>query len=152
MRGEPKLVYPECGPFYKATSDLWYPMVRIAAGLLFFIHGWLKLTGAGATGLATAYLAPKGIEPALPIAYLVIFIEVVGGICITLGLLTRPFAAAAAIELAVITFVYQWPNGLIVSAPRGGYEFSLLWGILMFAIALRGGGPYSVDRTIGKEI
>jgi hypothetical protein len=25
-------------------------------------------------------------------------------------------------------------------------------GIVMFAIALRGGGPYSVDRVIGKEL
>ncbi len=25
-------------------------------------------------------------------------------------------------------------------------------GIIMFAIALRGGGPYSLDRVIGKEL
>jgi hypothetical protein len=28
----------------------------------------------------------------------------------------------------------------------------LLLGIVMFAIALRGGGPYSLDRVIGKEL
>jgi putative oxidoreductase len=28
----------------------------------------------------------------------------------------------------------------------------LMWGIIMFAIALRGGGPYSLDRVIGKEL
>ena len=27
-----------------------------------------------------------------------------------------------------------------------------LLGIMMFAIAIRGGGPYSVDRVIGKEL
>jgi len=27
-----------------------------------------------------------------------------------------------------------------------------MWGIIMFAIALRGGGPYSLDRVIGKEL
>jgi hypothetical protein len=31
-------------------------------------------------------------------------------------------------------------------------ELFLMWGIMMFAIALRGGGPYSVDRAIGKEL
>ena len=31
-------------------------------------------------------------------------------------------------------------------------ELLLLWGIVIFAIALRGGGPYSVDRVIGKEL
>jgi len=26
------------------------------------------------------------------------------------------------------------------------------WGVVLFAIALRDGGPYSVDRLIGKEL
>jgi len=28
----------------------------------------------------------------------------------------------------------------------------LLLGIVLFFIAIRGGGPYSVDRLIGKEL
>jgi hypothetical protein len=28
----------------------------------------------------------------------------------------------------------------------------LLWGLVTFAIALRGGGPYSLDRKIGIEL
>jgi hypothetical protein len=31
-------------------------------------------------------------------------------------------------------------------------ELFVMWGIIMFAIALRGGGPYSLDRKIGKEL
>jgi hypothetical protein len=27
-----------------------------------------------------------------------------------------------------------------------------MWGLIMLAIALRGGGPYSLDRRIGKEL
>ena len=33
-----------------------------------------------------------------------------------------------------------------------GYEYPLFWGLVMFAIALRGGGPYSLDRKIGREL
>ncbi len=43
------------------------------------------------------------------------------------------------------------PHGFC-SAPGGGDEFPLMWGLIMFAIALRGGGPYSLDRKIGKEL
>ena len=32
-----------------------------------------------------------------------------------------------------------------------GYEYPLFWGLVMLAIALRGGGPYSIDRRIGRE-
>ena len=45
-----------------------------------------------------------------------------------------------------ITFVVQMPRGF------GRMELFLIWGIVMFAIALRGGGPYSLDRKIGKEL
>jgi putative oxidoreductase len=38
------------------------------------------------------------------------------------------------------------------AAGAGGYEYVLLIGIVMFAIAIRGGGPYSVDAKIGKEL
>jgi putative oxidoreductase len=32
-----------------------------------------------------------------------------------------------------------------------GWEFPLFWLLVLIAILLRGGGPYSVDRMIGKE-
>ena len=33
-----------------------------------------------------------------------------------------------------------------------GYEYPLFWGLVMLAIALRGGGPYSLDRKLGREL
>ncbi|HEY2527924.1 MAG TPA: hypothetical protein VGJ20_08250, partial [Xanthobacteraceae bacterium] len=57
-----------------------------------------------------------------------------------------------AIELAVITFVVSFPHGFSFSAQGGGWEYPLLWGVTVLAIALRGGGPYSLDRVIGKEL
>ena len=33
-----------------------------------------------------------------------------------------------------------------------GYEFVLLWGLMSLAIWWRGGGPYSLDRKIGREL
>jgi putative oxidoreductase len=58
--------------------------------------------------------------------------------------------AALAIELGIAFLVVHFPNGFSVG--KGGYEYVLLLGIVMFAIALRGGGPYSLDRLIGKEL
>ena len=66
-----------------------------------------------------------------------------------LGLFTRFFAAAAAVEMLVITVLY-WKAGF--SWLNCGYEYTLLWGLICFAIALRGGGPYSLDRRIGIEL
>jgi putative oxidoreductase len=141
---EPKLIFPGLAGFYASVSDLWYPMIRIAAGGFLLYHGWGKLM-AGAAPLAAA-MVKNGIEPHTAAAYIVICLETVGAAAIILGLFTRVFAAAIAIEMAVIAFVVQMPQGF------GRMELFLLWGIVMFAIALRGGGPYSLDRKIGKEL
>lgn len=141
---EPKLIFPGLAGFYAAVADLWYPLIRITAGATLFTHGWVKLhAGVGAISGA---MAKSGFVPATGFAYAAIFLETVGAVCIVLGLLTRFFAAALAIEFACITFIVYMPLGY------GRMEATLIWGILFFAIALRGGGPYSLDRMIGKEL
>jgi putative oxidoreductase len=142
--GEPKLVVPAFGGVYRATFDLWYPLIRIATGGLLLVHGWGKLQGG--VGPVAANMDKLGAHPAVLFGYFIIFLETVGALCVAVGLFTRVFAAAIAIEMAVITFAVMMPNGF------GRMEYTLLWGILFLAIALRGGGPYSLDRKIGWEI
>jgi putative oxidoreductase len=95
-------------------------------------------------------MAKNGLEPAAGFAYAAIFLETIGAACLIVGLFTRFFAAALAIEMAVAFAVVHLPKGF--SAGQGGYEYVLLIGIVLFAIAIRGGGRYSVDRLIGKEL
>jgi putative oxidoreductase len=149
---EPKPIISGLAPFYRISGDLSYLLVRVTAGGLLLAHGIIKLMTTTVAAHSAAALARRGIEPALPLTYCVWFLETVGAVCLILGLFTRFFAAAVAIELAVITFVASWPNGFAFSNPRGGWEFPLLWGLIVFAIALRGGGPYSLDRKIGREL
>jgi putative oxidoreductase len=144
QHGEPKLIFPGLAGFYAAVSDLWYPLIRVTAGALLFVHGWTKIN-TGVAGV-TGFFEKAGFVPASGFAYAAIFLETVGAICIVLGLFTRVFAAIIAIQMAIITFVVMMPQGFF------RMENTLLWGIVMFAIALRGGGPYSLDRVIGKHI
>ena len=95
--------------------------------------------------MAANFLAKNGLEPAILWAYVIIFLELAGGICLIIGLFTR-FFAAALIALLVV----HLPRGYAASG--GGYEYVLLIGAACFLIAIRGGGPYSVDRMIGKEL
>jgi putative oxidoreductase len=145
---EPRPVIPALAPLYAQAPDLSWLLVRLTAGLMLLPHGIPKWQ-AGVAAFATGGLAKRGIEPSLPLAYLVVFLETVGGVCIALGIFTRFFAAAAAIHLCVVMFIHM-PQGFAWSAR--GYEYPLFWGLILFAIALRGGGPYSVDRRIGKEL
>jgi putative oxidoreductase len=104
------------------------------------------MMGIGAT--AQMALVKRGIQPAEPLAVILIAIETLGGLCIALGLFTRFWAAAAAIEMTVIVYHHLPKFGW--TGP--GYEYPLFWGIVLLVIALRGGGAYSLDRRIGKEL
>jgi putative oxidoreductase len=145
---QPKLLFPGLSGFYAKVADLWYPMIRIAIGGILFMHGWTKVN-AGLTGV-TGYFAKNGFEPAVAFAASAMFLETIGAVCVAIGLFTRFFAAAIAIQLGIAFLVIHLPNGFAVG--KSGYEYVLFLGIVMFAIALRGGGPYSVDRRIGKEL
>jgi putative oxidoreductase len=145
---DPRPLIPALAPLYAHTADLSWLIVRATAGLMLLPHGIPKVFSQGVAAFAAAGLARRGIEPALPLAYVVAFLETVGGACIALGLFTRFFAVAVAIEMAVITWAHMPKFGW--TSP--GYEYPLFWGLIMLAIALRGGGPYSLDRRIGKEL
>jgi len=125
-----------------------YTLVRVIIGYILFMHGWTKLN-TGIAGVA-GFMTKNGLEPSQLFAGAAMFLETVGGVCIILGLFTRFFAAALAVELGIAFLVVHLPKGF--AAAQGGYEYVLLLGIVMFAIAIRGGGPYSLDRAIGKEL
>jgi len=115
------------------------------------VHGYGKvMRGMAAQAKGLDASLPGFVAHNLQLAYLLTFVEGLGGLCILLGLFTRFFAAANAIEMGFLTFVLYWGNGF--SWLNRGYEFTLLWGFMCLAIALRGGGPYSLDRAIGREL
>jgi putative oxidoreductase len=147
--GETKLIFPGLAGFYGSWRDIAYTLVRVVIGYNLFMHGWVKVTGAGLAGVS-GYMAKQGLEPSSAFAAAAMVLETVGAACIVLGLFTRFFAAALAIELAIAFLVVHLAAGFAVG--KGGYEYVLLLGIVLFAIAIRGGGPYSVDRLIGKEL
>ena len=68
------------------------------AGGFLLIHGIQKLTGNTIAGFAANSLARRGIEPSVPLAYAVFFLETVGALCIMFGLFTRLFAAAIGVQ------------------------------------------------------
>jgi putative oxidoreductase len=144
-----KLLYPGLAGFYESVLPIAETFVRIVIGVMFLMHVSGKLT-AGPGAVAANTLAKNGLEPAILWAYFIIFFELVGGICLIIGLFTRFFAAALAIEMLIALLVVHLPRGYAASG--GGYEYVLLIGAVCFLIAIRGGGPYSVDRMLGREL
>jgi putative oxidoreductase len=148
MNGGTRLIFPGLSAFYATMAPIVYALTRFAIGCIVFVHGWGKLM-TGYTGIAT-YFGRIGLPAPSVLAGCAIFLETVGAACVAVGLLTRFFAAGLAIEMLIALLAVHLAKGFGVGA--GGYEYVLLLGIVFFAIAIRGGGPYSVDAKIGKEL
>lgn len=145
----PKLIFPGLAGFYATWREISYALVRVVVGIMFLMHVSVKFK-IGAAAVAANIMAKNGLEPALGFAYAAMALELIGGACLIIGLFTRFFAAALAIEMLIALIAYHLPKGY--AAGGGGYEYVLLIGAVCFAIAMRGGGPYSVDAKIGKEL
>ena len=142
---------PALDAIYVRAQPLAYPLVRAVTGLFLVPHGMQKLLGlwGGDIGATAAGFARMGLVPALPLAYLVGTVELLGGLCIALGVFTRPAALAAAILLGTAAVVAHGPNGFFWSAR--GFEYPLMWCLLCVACVLRGSGPLSIDAARGRD-
>ncbi len=142
-----RYLIPALEPLYQKLEPFSWLIIRLTAGLMLLPHGIPKWQ-SGVAATAAGALVKRGIQPAEPLAIVLILLETVGGLCIALGLATRFFAAAVTIEMAIIVYHYLPRFGW--TGP--GYEYPLMWGLVMLAITIRGGGPYSLDRRLGREL
>jgi putative oxidoreductase len=134
-------------PIYNVLEPLSYPLIRFVAGAMLVPHGYAKVFG-GIEG-TTKFFASVGLEPALILAWYVGLLELVGGVCVAFGFLTRFMSAQLVGLLAVATFYIHLPGGFLWV--KGGFEYPLFWMVIMIAITIQGGGKLSVDNLMAKE-
>ncbi|MFZ0254986.1 MAG: DoxX family membrane protein [Gammaproteobacteria bacterium] len=79
-----------------------------------------ELGGSGLAGTGQYFAQSYGLEPRLLFAWLADLTEFAGGLCLVLGLLTRPAAVAVIFMMAYTVFAVHLPNGFFW--PQGGYE------------------------------
>src|SRR4051794_31511185 len=148
----PRYIIPALSPMYDSLADLAWLVLRITVGGSLIPHGMQKLfmafNGPGMEKFI-ASLAGRGFPAPTLMGWLVALTEFVGGTLLAVGLLTRPAAAAVFIFMMVAVFSTHLPNGFFWTDK--GFEYPLMWGIAALFFLIRGGGPYSVDRALGRE-
>lgn len=149
MTDGPRPIIPALSRHYPCAGDWAYLLLRVAAGLMLIPHVWPKLM-MGPAALAAGVMTRRGIEPALAAAWITIVFEVAGSIFITLGLFTRPMAVLLVGEFIVICISHAKTGGWGVST--GGAEFVVMWLIVYIYILARGGGRFSLDAKLGREL
>ncbi|MGA2494155.1 MAG: DoxX family protein [Roseiarcus sp.] len=147
-----KPLIPGVAALEQALSPFAEPLVRVAAGLMLLPHGAQKLFGwfggYGVDATGQFFAAKLGLPASF--ALLAGLIEVFGGLALTVGFLTRVAAALVFALMAVAVIWVHLPIGYFWMT--GGLEYPLMWGLVALAFVFRGGGAYSVDALIGREI
>jgi len=124
-------------------SDLALSLLRIVVGFLFFCHGAQKLLGW--------FAEPGGQRMALAFPQLPWFagvLELVGGVLIILGLLTRPVAFLLSGEMAVAYFMAHAPHSPFPIVNHG--ELAALYSFVFLFFAASGGGPHGIDGLLRR--
>jgi uncharacterized membrane protein YphA (DoxX/SURF4 family) len=89
-------------------------VVRVIVGFMMFAHGVDKLSG-GVAGIAGfgEFLSSAGLPTGLLLAWFVTLLELIGGVMLILGLLSRVIAGLLIVELLVAIALVTGQAGLI---------------------------------------
>ncbi len=122
------------------TASYGAGLLRVSLGVMFIAHAWLKISVFTPAGTAQ-YFASLGLPEAL--AYITIFMELVGGILLVAGFKTREVSLALLPILLGALFFGHAANGWAFSNSGGGWEYPLFLAMAALVQALLGDGAYS---------
>ncbi len=110
-------------------------ILRIMTALLFLAHGSSKLFGWPDTGFTASLSSLPGLAGVL---------EIVGGILLVIGFLTRPVAFILAGEMAVAYFMAHAPKSFFPLLNGG--ESAVLFCFVFLYLVFAGAGVWSIDH------
>jgi len=124
-------------------------ILRAGMGIMFFLHGFPKLTGGIETWtFLGSTMSNLGINFAYPFwGFLAAFSESIGGLFLAAGLLTRLAAAGLFFTMFTATVMHlSNGDGLMGSA------HPIEAGIVFLAFVAMGAGKYSIDHLLAKHL
>lgn len=130
-----------------SAADLAATLLRVTSGGYFLVHAAVKIfvfTPAGTAGFFQSIGLPG------PLAYLVIALELLGGLALVLGVATRFVAPVLALLLLGTIYSVHAAAGFGFSNAGGGWEYPAFWAVTLAALALLGDGAYALGSKLAR--
>lgn len=132
---------------YRAL-DMWSPTalsaLRLVTAFLYLQHGTAKL-------LHVPHLPMFDQLRVLSLDGFAGMLEIVGGLLLVLGLLTRPVALILSAEMAIGYFLVHAPQGNFFMPALNQGEEAVLYCFIFFYLATAGAGPWSIDALLAPK-
>lgn len=119
-------------------ADPFFCIMRLVVGLMFACHGLDKIFGT---------FGGQRVE--VPLMVVGGWVEIVCGLLVAFGLLTRIAAFVASGEMAVAFFMMHAKGTIIPYINKG--ELAVIYCFVFFYIFLRGAGGWSIDALWGRS-
>jgi putative oxidoreductase len=128
-------------------------VLRVAVGGIMALHGWQKLVDMGPAMFGQSMIADLGLPAPELLGWIVTLTELIGGVLLVLGLLTRISAAVLTVVLLGATILVKPDLGVIAPLgsmlPGAELDLALIAGAL--GVVLLGPGRPSIDHLVGIE-
>lgn len=139
---------------FSTDPDWTLTAIRVILGVVFFAHGTQKMLGwFGGPGLKeTLRTMHEFLHLPVPVAFLAVTSEFLGGMGLILGLLSRLAAIGVCVTMLSAIVMVHGRYGLFMNwfGDRKGHgiEYHLLAVAGAIAIVVRGAGAASLDRFL----
>ena len=121
--------------------------IRMMVGVVFLAHGYQMVFMFGFAGISAGF-AKTGIPLAGVMGPAAALMELLGGLALFTGLLTRWAAVGLAVTMAVAVLKVHLKAGFFLPA---GFEYALTLLVANVALVLTGPGVCALDNLIGKH-
>jgi putative oxidoreductase len=116
-------------------------LLRVSLGVMFIAHSVLLKHFVYTLPGTAQFFQSIGLPG--PLAYVVFWMEAIGGVLLVLGVGTR-LVSLALIPILVGAMWAHLGNGWVFSNPNGGWEYPLYLTVLAAAQALLGDGKFAL--------
>ena len=127
------------------VGDVALLVARVLLGVIMFAHGYQKLVVNG-IGRTTAGFESMSIPVAIVSASFVTVVELVGGVLLVLGLMTRTVAGCMGFVMAGAAGFVHIRHGVFVAS--GGWELVGSIAGALLALAVAGPGRFSLAHLL----
>ncbi|MEV6794084.1 DoxX family protein [Streptomyces sp. NPDC051320] len=128
-------------------------VLRVVAGWLFILHALFKFQN-GLASFETYMLKPAHLPLTSQLSWAIPTLELVAGVLLVVGLLTRVAATLLALEMVGTGFLVKlsvFHSGVLGPKGSGGAELDFLYLAVFLLIIISGPGWAALDGLLGLE-